>query len=65
MISKTGRNTSVAAIGMLLYVVGNALKAHFDADPSTTLEVDEIITGLIAAFGLFKARDDGNGSAQK
>jgi len=65
MISKTGRNTSVAAIGMLLYVVGNALKAHFDGDPSTSFEVDEIITGLIATFGLFKARDDGNGSAQK
>lgn len=65
MISKTGRNTTVAAIGLVLYIVGESLKAQFDGDPSTNWNVNEVVTGLIAAFGLFKARDDGNGSAAK
>ena len=63
LFSKTGRNTTLAAIGLALIAAGQILSATFDGNPATV--VDWKVTGaqLVAAWGLLKARDDGNGSA--
>jgi hypothetical protein len=63
LFSKTGRNTTLAAIGLALLAAGQILNATFDGNPATV--VDWKVTGaqLVAAWGLLKARDDGNGSA--
>lgn len=63
LFSKTGRNTTVASLGLALIAVGQILSDTFDGNPATNVDWKIIGAQLIAAWGLFKARDDGNGSA--
>lgn len=63
LFSKTGRNTTLAALGLALIAAGQILNATFDGNPATSPDWKVIGAQLVAAWGLFKARDDGNGSA--
>ena len=63
LFSKTGRNTTVAAVGIVMVVIGQILNAQFDGNPETVPDFKVAGASLLAAWGLFKARDDGNGSA--
>lgn len=63
LFSKTGRNTTLAAIGLALIAAGQILSAAFDGNTSTTVDWKVVGAQLVAAWGLLKARDDGNGSA--
>lgn len=63
LFSKTGRKTTVAGVGLALIAIGQILNSLFDGNPATEVDWKIIGTQLVAAWGLFKARDDGNGSA--
>lgn len=63
LFSKTGRNTTIAAVGLALIAIGQILNSQFDGNPATTPDWKVVGAQLVAAWGLLKARDDGNGSA--
>lgn len=49
--------TTLAGIGAILVAVGGALKALFDNDPSTNLDVTSVIAAVTAGIGLIMAKD--------
>jgi len=51
------RKTTLAGIGAILVAVGGALKALFDNDPSTNLDITSTVTAISAGIGLILAKD--------
>lgn len=50
--------TTLAGIGAALVAIGAALEAQFDGDPATAADWGIVITAIIAAVGLWLARDN-------
>jgi len=49
--------TTLAGIGAILVAVGGAMKALFDGDPSTNLDITTTIAAVTAGIGLIWAKD--------
>jgi len=49
--------TTLAGIGAILVAIGGALKALFDGDPSTSLDITSTIAAVTAGIGLIGAKD--------
>ena len=49
--------TTLAGIGAILVAVGGALKALFDGDPTTNLDIASTIAAVTAGIGLIWAKD--------
>jgi len=49
--------TTLAGSGAILVAVGGALKAIFDGDPSTNIDLASTIAAVTAGFGLIMAKD--------
>jgi len=49
--------TTLAGIGAILVAIGGALKAIFDGDPSTNIDIASTIAAATAGFGLIMAKD--------
>jgi len=49
--------TTLAGIGAILVAVGGGLKAMFDADPTTNLDIAATIAAVTIGFGLIAAKD--------
>ena len=49
--------TTLAGVGAILIAVGGALKALFDGDPSTNLDITTTIAAVTAGIGLIWAKD--------
>ena len=49
--------TTVTGIGAILVAVGGALKALFDGDPSTNVDLASTIAAVTAGVGLIAAKD--------
>ena len=49
--------TTLAGVGAILVAVGGALKALFDGDPSTNLDIAATIAAVTAGIGLIWAKD--------
>lgn len=60
----TSWKTTVAGVGAALTVIGAALKAFFDGDPSTNVDWAVTIPALLASIGLIFARDNDKSSEE-
>lgn len=49
--------TTLAGIGAILIAVGGAMKAVFDNDPTTNLDLTTTIAAVTAGIGLIWAKD--------
>ena len=49
--------TTLAGLGAILIAVGGALRAVFDGDPSTNLDIASTIAAVTAGIGLIMAKD--------
>jgi hypothetical protein len=49
--------TTLAGVGAILVAVGGALKAIFDGDPSTNVDLTTTIAAVTAGIGLIWAKD--------
>jgi len=49
--------TTLAGIGSILAAVGFALKAIFDNDPTTNIDLGATIAAITAGIGLIAAKD--------
>jgi hypothetical protein len=49
--------TTLAGVGAILVAVGGALKAIFDNDPTTNLDLTTTIAAVTAGIGLIWAKD--------
>ena len=49
--------TTLAGIGSILAAVGFALKALFDNDPTTNVDIGATIAAITAGVGLIAAKD--------
>ena len=49
--------TTLAGIGAILVAIGGAMKALFDGDPSTNLDITTTIAAVTAGIGLIMAKD--------
>lgn len=49
--------TTLAGIGAILVAIGGALKAIFDGDPSTSVDLTATIAAISAGIGLIMAKD--------
>ena len=49
--------TTLAGIGAILVAVGGALKAIFDGDPSSNVDLAATIAAISAGIGLIMAKD--------
>jgi hypothetical protein len=49
--------TTLAGVGAIMVAVGGALKALFDGDPSTNMDIATTITAVTIGFGLIMAKD--------
>jgi hypothetical protein len=49
--------TTLAGLGAILIAVGGALRAAFDADPSTNIDIASTIAAVTAGIGLIMAKD--------
>ncbi len=49
--------TTAAGIGAIMVAVGGALKALFDGDPTTNLDIAATIAAVTAGVGLIAAKD--------
>ena len=49
--------TTLAGVGAILVAVGGALKAVFDNDPTTNLDLTTTIVAVTAGIGLIMAKD--------
>ena len=53
----TNYKTTLAGVGVMLTAIGYALKAVFDNDPTTNLDVSQLVLAFTAGVGLFHAKD--------
>jgi hypothetical protein len=49
--------TTLAGIGAIMVAVGGALKALFDGDPSTNIDLTATVAAVTVGFGLIAAKD--------
>jgi hypothetical protein len=49
--------TTIAGIGAILVAIGSALKAQFDGDPTTNIDIGATIAAITAGIGLIAAKD--------
>ena len=49
--------TTIAGIGAILAAIGGALKALFDGDPSTNVDLTVTVSAITAGIGLIMAKD--------
>lgn len=49
--------TTLAGVGAVLIAIGGALKAAFDGDPATTVDITATIAAVSAGIGLIWAKD--------
>lgn len=49
--------TTIAGIGAILVAVGGALRALFDNDPTTNIDIPAVIAAVSAGIGLIAAKD--------
>ena len=49
--------TTLAGIGSILLAVGGAMKALFDGDPTTSLDLPATVAAITAGIGLILAGD--------
>ena len=49
--------TTLAGVGAILVAVGGALRAAFDGDPTTNLDIAATSAAVTAGFGLIMAKD--------
>lgn len=49
--------TTLAGLGAILIAVGGALRASFDNDPTTNLDIAATIAAVTAGIGLIMAKD--------
>lgn len=49
--------TTLAGVGAILVAVGGALKALFDGDPSTNIDITATVAAVTVGFGLIAAKD--------
>jgi len=49
--------TTLAGVGAILIAIGGALKAFFDNDPTTNLDLTTTIAAVTAGIGLIWAKD--------
>jgi hypothetical protein len=49
--------TTLAGIGAILIAAGGALRAAFDNDPSTNIDIASTIAAVTAGIGLIMAKD--------
>lgn len=49
--------TTLAGVGAIMVAVGGALKALFDGDPSTNIDLTATIAAVTVGFGLIAAKD--------
>ena len=49
--------TTLAGLGAILIAVGGALRASFDNDPTTNLDIAATIAAITAGIGLIMAKD--------
>jgi hypothetical protein len=49
--------TTLAGVGAILIAIGGALKASFDGDPTTNLDLTTTIAAVTAGIGLIMAKD--------
>jgi hypothetical protein len=49
--------TTLAGIGAILVAVGGTLKAIFDGDPTTSVDITSTIAAVSAGIGLVMAKD--------
>lgn len=49
--------TTLAGVGTIMVAVGSALKAIFDGDPTTNVDMGATIAAITAGVGLIAARD--------
>ena len=52
--------TTLAGIGAILVAIGGTLKAIFDGDPSTSVDLTATIAAVSAGIGLIMAKDAEN-----
>jgi len=57
--------TTIAGIGAILVAVGAALKAQFDGDPTTNIDIGATIAAITAGIGLIVAKDASTTDAPK
>lgn len=61
---KASWRTAAAGIAAILTLVGNAIKSYIDNDPTTTVDLVQLVAGVSAGFGLLFARDEKVSSEQ-
>ena len=49
--------TTLAGVGAILVAVGGALRAAFDGDPGTNIDIASTIAAVTAGIGLILAKD--------
>ena len=49
--------TTLAGVGAILVAIGGGMKALFDGDPSTNLDLTATIAAVTAGIGLIWAKD--------
>jgi hypothetical protein len=49
--------TTLAGIGAILIAAGGALRAAFDNDPSTNIDIASTIAAVTAGIGLIMSKD--------
>ena len=49
--------TTLAGLGAILIAVGGALRAAFDGDPTTNIDIASTIAAVTAGIGLIMAKD--------
>jgi hypothetical protein len=57
--------TTLAGVGAILVAVGGALKAIFDGDPATNVDIASTIAAMTAGIGLIWAKDAKEDEAPK
>lgn len=49
--------TTLAGVGAIMVAVGGALKALFDGDPTTNIDLTATVAAVTVGFGLIAAKD--------